>query len=310
VIWKTLPGLYLGWGLGATHAANVFGPQVASETISYRRAVFLTAIFIFIGALVEGSKCFGTIGSVAAISVGMAAVVATLAAALVVHLMLVAGLPVSSSQAIVGALIGVGISQGNHLGANTLVKLFVSWILTPVGAAVVSYLLYRIIGRLWESRVRNVLIFNRTVSVCSIAIGCYAAYSLGANNLANTTGIYVSVGYLSPFLASLLGGLSMAAGVATCSRKVMFIVGKKITSLEPFAAMIVVLAGAITLHLYAQLGVPVSSSQAIVGAVVGVGMVKGARTVNRRTLVSIIGGWVFTVLGTAVIGYCLGSLIT
>jgi len=64
--------------------------------------------------------------------------------------------------------------------------------------------------------------------------------------------------------------------------------------LDPFSALVTILAEALTLHLFTQIGVPVSSSQAVVGAVVGVGIVGGLRTVNPRMLIKITTGWVMT----------------
>jgi PiT family inorganic phosphate transporter len=138
-----------------------------------------------------------------------------------------------------------------------------------------------------------------------IFAGCYGAYSLGANNVANVTGVYVGSGLLTPFQAALAGGLSIAFGVLTYSKKVMNTVGKKIVHLDGFSAFVSEFSAAITVHLFTQVGVPVSSSQAIVGAVTGVGLVKGARTVKKRTLIEIAFGWVSTPLFCAVIAYLM-----
>ncbi|MCK4648312.1 anion permease, partial [bacterium] len=298
-----LPGLYMGWGLGSNDAANVFGPQVNSEIIKYRRAVILTAIFVIIGALLEGRKCFETVGGITNLVI-WTAVVSALAAALTVNLMSYLKIPVSTSQAIVGAIIGVGLLRHTRIEYTLLRKVFLCWILTPLGAVVIAYLLYKFLAFVWQRKVKNLMVFNRIVGISSIIIGCYAAYTLGANNVANTTGTFVGVmpGF-SPLMATLLGGGSIALGALTYSRNVMYTVGKKITPLDPFSALIVVLAQAITLHIYAQIGVPVSSSQAVVGAVVGVGLVKGMRTVNKKTLGNIFAGWIFTLVGSGAVAY-------
>ncbi len=304
-----LPGLYMGWGLGSNDAANVFGPQVNSEIIKYRRAVILTAIFVIIGALLEGRKCFETVGGITNLVI-WTAVVSALAAALTVNLMSYLKIPVSTSQAIVGAIIGVGLLRHTRIEYTLLRKVFLCWILTPLGAVVIAYLLYKFLAFVWQRKVKNLMVFNRIVGISSIIIGCYAAYTLGANNVANTTGTFVGVmpGF-SPLMATLLGGGSIALGALTYSRNVMYTVGKKITPLDPFSALIVVLAQAITLHIYAQIGVPVSSSQAVVGAVVGVGLVKGMRTVNKKTLGNIFAGWIFTLVGSGAVAYSLGWVV-
>jgi len=86
---------------------------------------------------------------------------------------------------------------------------------------------------------------------------------------------------------------------------VMMTVGKGIVPLDPFSALVVVLAEAFTLHLFTQVGVPVSSSQAVVGAVVGVGLVGGLRTISARMLLKIAVGWLTTPLAAGLIAVIL-----
>jgi PiT family inorganic phosphate transporter len=119
------------------------------------------------------------------------------------------------------------------------------------------------------------------------------------------TGVYVGSGLLTPLQAALVGSLSIASGVLTYSKKVMNTVGKKIVDLDGFSAFVSEFSAAITVHLFTQVGVPVSTSQAIVGGVTGVGLVKGVRTVSRRTLIEIVVGWVSTPLSSGVIAYLL-----
>jgi len=143
-----------------------------------------------------------------------------------------------------------------------------------------------------------------------IVAGCYGAYSLGANNVANVTGIYVGSGVLSAEAAALVGGLSIAFGVLTYSRKVMETVGKGIVPLDPFSALVAVLAEALSLHLFTQIGVPVSSSQAIVGAVVGVGLVGDVQTVSVKMLARIGVGWIMTPVSGGVLTYLFIRVLT
>jgi PiT family inorganic phosphate transporter len=71
-------------------------------------------------------------------------------------------------------------------------------------------------------------------------------------------------------------------------------VGKKLVRLDAFSGFIVLLAEAATVHFYAYVGVPVSTSQAVIGAALGVGLVKGISTVSRPTLLGIVIGWLLT----------------
>ena len=69
---------------------------------------------------------------------------------------------------------------------------------------------------------------------------------------------------------------------------------KALTNCQDFSALIVVLAQAITIHVYTVIGVPVSTSEAVIGGVLGVGIIKGINTINQRTRLSILGGWFLT----------------
>ncbi len=82
-------------------------------------------------------------------------------------------------------------------------------------------------------------------------------------------------------------------------------VGKKIVELDSFSAFISTLSAAITVHVFTQVGVPVSTSQAVVGGVIGVGLVKGTKTLRKRTLIEIAIGWISTPLSSGAVAYLM-----
>ncbi|MCD6413687.1 MAG: anion permease [Elusimicrobia bacterium] len=304
-MFKLLPGFYLGWSLGANDAANVFGPQAHSGIITYRGAVVLTSIFVVLGALIEGDKCFAQIGSMTATGGWMEIFIATFSAALMIHIMSYIKIPASTSHAIVGSLIGVGLAFGRSVDYHRVTSSILCWLITPVGAAFFAFAFYHLLDFFWVRQIKSLTALNWTIKSASIIIGCYGAYSLGANNLANVVGAYVGGGMLSPRSAQIMGGLAIAVGVVTYSKNVMATVGKGITELDPFSALVVVLSGSVVLHIFAEVGVPVSSSQAVVGAVLGVGLVKGARTVSYRKLFQILVGWIATLVGCVIFSFIL-----
>lgn len=296
-MWKVLSGLFLGWSLGANDSANVFGTGVSTGAVRYRTAICLTAIFVVLGACIEGPKCMATLGELSRLR-SWDAFLCALAAAITMTGLTILALPASSSQAIVGAIIGVGILTGSA-DFGKLYWILLCWLLTPVGGILIAYPLYRILSYLLDLTVGNLAYRNYIYAAGIIVSGCYAAYSLGGNNVANVTGIYVGAGLLSVNDASLLGGLSIAIGSLTYSRKVMLTVGKGIVPLDPFSALVAVMAEAVTLHIFTQVGVPVSSSQAVVGAVIGVGLVRDSRTVSPKMVAKIAAGWVLTPVAAA-----------
>ncbi len=291
-MWKISSGVFLGWSLGANDSANIFGTGVATGTVRYRTAIWLTAAFVLLGSMLEGPKCMKTLSALSSID-PMAAFCCTLAAGLTIMALTFLAIPASTSQAIVGTIVAAGLLSG-AVDFTLLYKVIACWVFTPVLGIVLGYLTYRICERILNRTVKSMTRRNLIYFWGIVAAGCYGAYSLGANNVANVTGVYVNAGILLPLAASAIGGLSIALGVVTYSRKVMMTVGKGIVPLDPFSAFVVVLAEAMTLHIFTQLGVPVSSSQAVVGAVVGVGLVGDLRTVSVRMLAAISVGWVMT----------------
>ncbi|OGV63428.1 MAG: hypothetical protein A3K19_30735 [Lentisphaerae bacterium RIFOXYB12_FULL_65_16] len=291
--------VFMGWSLGANDAANVFGTAVSAQVIRWLKAAVLSAVFILAGAMLEGTKGIQTLGSLASQDT-FQAFITMLAAALCVALMTTLKLPVSTSQAVVGAMIGVGLVIGEPIRWGVLRKIVICWLGTPVGAAVLAFGLYYVFSFALGRMHLNLFTYDTFVRRCLIIFGVYGAYSLGANNVANVTGVFYQTGTISMRTACLLGGCSMALGVLTFSKNVMLTVGQGVVPLEGFGALVTVVASAVTVHVYAWVGVPVSSSQAIVGAVIGVAFVKSVRLIDRRMLGRIFFGWVTTPVLTAV----------
>jgi PiT family inorganic phosphate transporter len=292
-MWQLSSGLFLGWSLGANDASNVFGTAVASRMIRFWTAAMLCTVFVMLGAILQGAEGMETYQSLSRTSSLNVAFAIGLGAAVSVTFMTVLGLPVSTSQAVVGALVLVGLSTG-HLNTAPLVKVVFCWIATPLGAMLMAVVLYYLVGKLMNVWDMNMFSYDRNLRLALIAAGSYGAYALGANNVANVTGAFVGEDMLSPFWACVIGAATIGLGVITYSRNVMMTVGRGLVKLDAFSAFVVVLSEAITVHAFAYIGVPVSTSQAVVGGVLGIGLVKGVKTVNTKNLWRILFGWVGT----------------
>jgi len=291
-MWRLASAFFLGWSLGANDASNVFGTAVSSRMIRFWTAAILCSVFALLGAVWMGEAGLETYATLSSYSVDVAFIVA-LTSALTVTLMTLLKLPVSTSQAVVGAMIAAGLfADSVHWGSLT--KVVVCWVGTPVGALLVAMILYKLLGAIFNRLNLNLFRYDAALRWGLIVAGCYGAFALGANNVANVTGPFVASGLISPTWGVWLGGLAIAAGVITYSRPVMMTVGKGIVQLNAFSALVVVAAEAITVHVYAGIGVPVSTSQAVVGAVLGIGLLRDVRTINTRTLGNVVLAWLFT----------------
>ena len=289
-----LGGVYLGWSLGANDTANVFGTAVASRMVRFGTAAILSSLFVLAGSWLEGQAGIETIRALSSQSLQSATLTAV-SAAISITVMTLLRIPSSTSQAVVGSLIGIGMFGGD-LNLSGLPKVVLCWIGTPIGAMLVAALLYRVLGQGLNRWQPSMFIQDQVLRVGLVLSGCYGAYALGANNVANVTGVYHAAGLLTVPQAVVVGGLSIALGVITYSKPVMMTVGRSIVRLDAFSALIVVLAEAITVHFYALVGVPVSTSQAVVGAVIGVGLLKQANAIRASVVLRIGLGWLATPL--------------
>jgi PiT family inorganic phosphate transporter len=120
--------------------------------------------------------------------------------------------------------------------------------------------------------------------------------------------VFLKAGLITPAWAALVGGISIGIGVLTFSKRVMYTVGRGITQMSEFAALIAVLGQDVTVHIFSWVGVPVSTSQAIVGAVMGVGLVKSSSAVNFRVIGKIMLGWLSTPISAYIIAFALLKL--
>jgi len=313
-------GLFLGWSLGANDAANLFGTAVGAKVISFKTAAVIMSIFVIIGAVASGSGASHTLGKLGAITSLPGAFIVALAAGITVFIMTRYGLPVSTSQSIVGAIIGWNLFSSNPTSMATLSKIVLTWVLCPILAALFSILFYKLFKR--QTRTLKLNLFYRYyyIRLGLIIVGAFGAYSLGANNIANVMGVFtnaIDLPSMSLYFFTVdktqilffLGSLAIAVGIFTYSKNVMATVGNSLYRLSPSTALIVVLSSSFVLFLFASVSlqdllislnlppiplVPVSSSQAVVGAIIGIGVARGDRNINFSKLKRISFGWLLT----------------
>ncbi len=313
-----LSGLFLGWSLGANDTGNIFGAAVETRMLKFKTAALIASIFIFLGAVFEGSGPSGTLGRLGSVDALGGAFTVALAAALTITAIVRTGIPVSTSQTIVGAIIGWNFFSGRLTDFRNLLTIVSSWVIAFVLSGIIAALLFYLIRPVINRGKIHLLEQDVYVRLGLIIIGAFGAFSLGANNIANVVGVFVPVTpfkdiNLGSFTLSgvqqlyILGAISIIVGIYTYSHKVMRTVGKDIFHLSPVTALIAVTAEAIVLFIFASRGlqnlllsiglppiplVPVSSTQIIVGAVVGIGLVKGGKNIRYNILGKVSLAWI------------------
>ncbi|MEW5694108.1 MAG: inorganic phosphate transporter [Candidatus Hydrogenedentota bacterium] len=356
-----IAGFYVGWNIGANDAANCIGTSVGGGIISYKKAIILMAIFVFIGSVLQGHYVMKTIGKGIIISdpksyvsgdkwkklknletelekctdknseeyntlvqkteslrktiyselekkkpkdhekyfpkgklPDLAIFVALLSAGFFVTLATFFSLPVSTSQSIVGGVAGVGLGivgfQTQYFKINVLTKILGCWVLCPILTMILSMIICFLMLTLLR-RYGNIY-WQKTVAFLVILSACYVAYSLGANDVGNAIGPLLNKYPEKGLALATMGGIALAVGGLTFGKRVTETVGKNITPLDLPTAFSAQMAAAFGVHLFSIIGVPVSTSQSIVGAVIGVGLYKGIKTVSAKKIMIILIGWV------------------
>ena len=322
-------GLYMGWSLGANDAANIFGTAVGTRMIRFRTAAVICAVFITIGAVISGAGAAKGLGALGAVDALAGSFIVSASAATTVMWMTRAGLPVSTTQAIVGAIIGWNLFSGNPTDRTALTRIVGTWVYGPILGALIAFTLFFVVKFALQRLKIHLIRLDKYTRTALVLAGTFGAYSLGANNMANVVGVFVPA---SPFVdlqflgmnitgtqqLFLIGGMATAVGVATYSRKVMLTIGSNLYRLSPVTAIVVTVSTAMVLFLFASEGlklwlesmglpsfplVPVSQSQAAVGSIIGISLAKGGRNLNLRLLRNIVLGWIATPTSAALLSY-------
>lgn len=322
-------GLFLGWSLGASEASN-FGTAVATKMIRFRTAAIISSICIIIGAVYAGAGASHTLGELGGINTLAGAFMAALSAALATYWMVKLSIPVSTSQAIVGAIIGWNFYAGRPTDLSVLSQIVGAWFLGPVFAGLIAIALYSTLKFLFKRWHLHLLRKDCYTRIALLLAGAFGSYALGANNIANVMGVFVDSSPLHhldlPFGLSLnrsqvlflLGGIAIAVGIATYSQKVINTVGNTIMKLSPLMAWVVVASQGLVLFIFSSQGlqefllshnilalplVPVSSTQAVIGAVIGLGIAKGGNNLNWNILGKIGLSCIITPMVAALVCY-------
>jgi len=327
-------GIFLGWSLGANNMSNVFGTAVGTRMIRFRTAAIWCSVFVILGSVISGTGASETLGRLGSINALAGAFMVAMSSALTMFLMTKASYPVSTSQTIVGSIIGWNLFSGSLIDYSALTKILSTWVFCPILSAGFSMLLYILCRRLLRWTKPHMLTQDCLTRMGLLTAGIFGSYALGANNISTVMGVFVPIADFSEinvfnlFTLSaaqqlfFLGGLAIAVGVFTYSKKVIMTVGGGgIMKLSPVAAFIVVVSHSLVLTIFSSQGlsdafvsvglpaiplVPVSSSQAIVGAVIGIGLLRGGRAIRWRTVGAICSSWAVTPVLAAVI--CFVSL--
>jgi PiT family inorganic phosphate transporter len=291
-----LGGVYVGWNIGANDTANCIGTVVGAGLIRYRRAVFMVAIFAALGAVLQGHHVTRTIGTglVTGQLPSLAIFVALICGGFFVNMATFLRIPVSTSQSIVGGVVGIGLAVGAEVDFSKFVVIVESWVVCPILTMLLSLGLTYGMGFILRQQKGSIVLVRNVMGWLAALSSGYVAYSMGANNVGDAVGPIANLGIIHPRILVAIGGGAIAIGALTYGKNVADTIGKGITPLDLPGAFSAQIASAFGIHLFSMMGIPVSTSSAIVGAVAGTGLARGVRSIKKKTLLIILVGWVLT----------------
>jgi inorganic phosphate transporter, PiT family len=301
---------------GFHDAANSIATVVSTRVLTPRMAVVWAALFNFIAFLVFQTHVANTVGKTVDSSVVSEAVVfAGLTGAVTWNFLTWwLGLPTSSSHALIGGFAGAGVAKAGFgvLDASSLEKTILFIPLSPLFGMALGFTL--MLASLWifhrSSPVRVDGLFRRLQLLSA------AAFSLGhgGNDAQKTMGIIaallVGAGYLDlkpngdlpvPLWIVLSAHAAIALGTLVGGWRIVRTLGQRITALKPVGGFSAETAAAISLYLATFLGIPVSTTHTITGAIVGVGATRRLSAVRWGVAGRIVWAWVLTIPAAAAI---------
>ncbi|RLE54513.1 MAG: hypothetical protein DRJ30_05035 [Candidatus Methanomethylicota archaeon] len=318
---------FVAMALGANDAATPTDCAVGAGIISVRKAILLFAIFTGLGAGLQGHMVIKTIGKGITPSVNLiGALISSIVAGSWVIFCSWRGLDISVTYASIGSVIGYGIAEYGIEGINKNViqNILLSWLFSPFCSMTVSYTIYKIIlkilyNKAWSERIQKIF------SALLIMSLCFSAYSFGANDVGNATGVYVTVAekvgrmpdQTAMFMLAMLGAVGIAVGGFIWGKNVIETVAFRITRIDILMGFAAELGNALVVYIFTTIpymlfgfGLPISTSVASDGSIIGVGLAKSYKSINFRTVARLVITWILTVPITAFLSGSIYLLVT
>ncbi|MFW9866251.1 MAG: inorganic phosphate transporter [Candidatus Thorarchaeota archaeon] len=286
--------IVIAFGIGAND--ETFAGIYGSKILSMKFILILATIFAITGALSLGEAVSKTVGK-GILQVNLDdAIVITILVSTAIWLILSSalGLPISTTHATIGAVIGLGIVINAELSWLTIFELAIWWILSPIIGYIVTFIVFRLMQNYKMKHLNGFQSYEKTerrFSYIVLIVICITAFSRAGNDSSNAVGIVVGVGDVQINLLLLITGLSLAGGLLVLGRGVIKNVGR-ITELYPSTAFAAQIPTAAILFLGTALGIPLSGSHMLVASFLGLS--KANRTPVKKGLWKIILIWFLT----------------
>ncbi len=293
----------IAFAIGSNDTSNSFGICIGCGLLTLKKAAYLLFVLVLLGMVLGGHRVMSTVGEgIAELNEVIVAASLFVSSAAIVAANYMRT-PVSSHQAIVASLIGSAVALGREVDFKTVEKIVLSWIVSPFGALVFAVVIYWTMERIFADM--PAFKAERILRFLLLLGGSVIAFNTGANELATALAPAVYYGTITVVEGGLLGAFMLFLGARMVSIRVAETVGKGITALDPFSGFAAQFAAGLTVLLFTFLGMPVSTTYCVVGAITGVGIYKGLRGVKFAFLRRIFASWMLTPLLAFATSYVL-----
>jgi PiT family inorganic phosphate transporter len=298
---------------GLHDAANSIATIVSTRVLRPQYAVFWAAFFNFVAFAVFGLHVANTIGTgiIEPHIIDERVILGALTGAIVWNLITWGlGIPSSSSHALIGGLVGAGMAKGGLAAAvwSGLTKTLVAIVLSPLVGFLLALVLVAIVS--WLSMRSTPFAVDRAFRILQFVSASLYSLGHGGNDAQKTMGIIAvllySQGHIGsdfniPFWVVLSCQAAMGLGTLMGGWRIVRTMGLRITKLTPMQGFCAETGGAATLFMATYLGVPVSTTHTITGAIVGVGAARRVSAVRWNVASSIVYAWVITIPASAIV---------
>ncbi len=320
VIVAVIAALFFDFINGFHDAANAIATVVGTRVLKPLQAVTLAAIANFAGPFIFGVAVATTVGKgiVDPSSVTVYVIIAGLIGGIVWDIITwLYGLPTSSSHALIGGLIGAGVASGGiqailFEGVN---KILTFMIVSPVVGLTIAFGITLTLLHVFKHR--SPYTVNRVFGRLQIASSAFFSLTHGANDGQKTMGVIVALllaegiidHFYVPFYVIVMAAAAISLGTFFGGWRIVKTMAFKITNLRPYQGFSAETGGGVVLTFMAQFGIPVSTTHAIAGAIMGAGATKRLSAVRWGVGKKIIWAWIITIPASASVGFVSYKII-
>ncbi|USK60136.1 inorganic phosphate transporter [Peribacillus asahii] len=301
--------LFFAMNIGASGAAASMGVAYGAGAVSKARyALLICALGVFAGAVLGGGEVVKTISSgivpqdIINVEIVVIILVSATSSLFFANLL---GIPLSTSEVTVGAVVGVGIAY-QVLFVKSLLVIMMFWVLVPIVAFGAAWLFGKL---LYIVQQKGYLQDRPWLTIILILAGFLEAFSAGMNNVANAVGPLVGAGMIPVTKGIWIGGAFVAIGAIFLGKRVLETNGKKITKFSKPEGILISGTGAVLVGISSIFGLPVPLTQVTSSAIIGLGVAKNGKELFHKHIVKkIVRIWVVSPIFSLAISYFLVKL--